>query len=224
MTFIPASQTASAGREVFINHGGAYWLNPVPADASRLRSLRTVVRSSDLIDPFGRPKRNDVPELYGKSRYTFNAAGTAGEPLAGETGDTVSENKKESTEGTALGDLQSPVEVNAAHCGTENNTYSSGELICEKLPLVTARPERRLLHPGNQAERIPPTGGSEYNGTVTLPWSAPRAMGDTYIRQAPTYESTTHYQLRTGRYYTEDAAPPHGMTLPTKNSLDTREW
>ncbi|KAH8609669.1 hypothetical protein ERJ75_001178500 [Trypanosoma vivax] len=165
MTFIPASQTASAGREVFINHGGAYWLNPVPADASRLRSLRTVVRSSDLIDPFGRPKRNDVPELYGKSRYTFNAAGTAGEPLAGETGDTVSENKKESTEGTALGDLQSPVEVNAAHCGTENNTYSSGELICEKLPLVTARPERRLLHPGNQAERIPPTGGSEYNGT-----------------------------------------------------------
>ncbi|KEG13128.1 hypothetical protein DQ04_01201140 [Trypanosoma grayi] len=283
MAFVPASQTSAAERDVFINHGGAYWLNPVPGGTFRSRSACTSMKPSDTIDPFGNPKRPDMPDLFGKSRYSTANRGphgmqqgtggkyAHGEGAAGiaESGDYSGRNGAMASAaqgaggaGNASGDSGNMQGGSAAHAAVAdgamyatggsggsngqsasyspalNDThgdavsdfngskvpYSAEELIREGLPLDTANPERRILHPGNHTERIPPTGGSEYNGTVTEPWAAPKAVDNTYLRMAPLYESTTHYQLRTGRHYTEDEAPPHGMTLPLKSSLIKREW
>ncbi|ORC89785.1 uncharacterized protein TM35_000113190 [Trypanosoma theileri] len=220
-------------REAFINYGGAYWMNPVPRGVSRFRTTCTTMKASDAVDPFGNPKQPDMPDLFGKSRYT--ATGTRLRAAQDDTVDAhvasagVEGDAKSSGEGGPNGEPDSSVllggtaAISAAPNG-DKEPYSTEDMVREKLPLDTANPERRLLHPGNNTERIPPTGGSEYNGTVNLTWTAPKAVDNTYLRLAPLYESTTHYQLRTGPFYTEDEAPPHEMTLPLKRSLSKREW
>ncbi|KAH9583999.1 hypothetical protein LSM04_005327 [Trypanosoma melophagium] len=225
-------------REAFINYGGAYWLNPVPRGVSHFRTTCTKMKASDAVDPFGNPKQPDMPDLFGKSRYgttdtrlqaapdgtvDANAAAAGGEGDAKGTGEGGPTGKLNPSVLRGSGAHDSSAAVSGVPNGNKE-PYSTEDLVREKLPLDTADPERRLLHPGNNAERIPLTGGSEYNGTVNLTWTAPKAVDNTYLRLAPLYESTTHYQLRTGLFYTEDEAPPHEMTLPLKSSLSTREW
>ncbi|RNE98515.1 uncharacterized protein Tco025E_09208 [Trypanosoma conorhini] len=255
MAFVPASQTAGEGRDVFINHGGAYWLNPVPHGTFRSRSACTTTGATDSVDPFGNAKRPDRPNLFGRSRYRAahngpSAAeeGTGADCAAGAVGGgghsgggardvdaagacpEMRANSRDDVDphGPSALSAAPPMDArgaagSAAATG-EKAPYSTEAVVRGKLPLDTANPERRSMHPGNHTVRIPPTGGSAYNGTVAEPWAVPRAVDNTYLRLAPLYESTTQYQLRTGRYYTEDEAPAHGMTLPPKSSLRTREW
>ncbi|RHW67265.1 hypothetical protein DPX39_000027800 [Trypanosoma brucei equiperdum] len=247
MSFVPASQTASVDRDVFINHGGAYWINPVPGGTFAPRSTYTSSKKGDLIDPFGNPKVRDVPDLFGRSRYSRVPIGSSGDGAIRETSEAEGdgnggvdavEGVKAGTHGNDGGlQLGSGLAGTVGDHGQQGETigtcinsaegkqpFSTGDIMDKQLPLDTANPERRIAHPGNHTDRIPPTGGSEYNGTVTEPWCAPAAVDNTYLRLPLIYESTTHYQQRTGRYYTEDQAPPHGMSLPPKCSLPTREW
>ncbi|EKF28734.1 hypothetical protein MOQ_007509 [Trypanosoma cruzi marinkellei] len=253
MEFVSASQTAGKDRDVFVNHGGAYWLNPVPHGTFRSRSACTIMKATDTIDPFGNPKRPDRPVVFGLSRYSTadNRLNAAQQGTNGDDTEMVDDNMR--VGGVAEGadaasafprthkDKRDDVDphdpsplsplpstdarsAEATAVNGEKVPYSSEAMVREKLPLDTANPERRIVHPGNHTIRIPPTGGSAYNGTVGESWTTPRAADGTYLRLAPLYESTTHYQLRTGLYYTEDEAPAHGMTLPKNNSLPRREW
>ncbi|ESL11753.1 hypothetical protein TRSC58_00489 [Trypanosoma rangeli SC58] len=255
MEFVPASQTASEGRDVFINHRGAYWLNPVPHGTFRSRSACITMGATDSIDPFGNPKRPDRPNLFGKSRYGTahngpNAAqeltntdyapeavgggghsggGARGVDASGvcpemHTNDGDDVDPQDPSALSAVPPTDARDDAGSAVITGDKVPYSADTVIREKLPLGTANPERRVMHPGNHTARIPPTGGSAYSGTVSESWTAPRAVNNTYLRLAPLYESTTQYQLRTGRYYTEDDAPAHDMGLPPKSSLGTREW
>ncbi|CCD11771.1 unnamed protein product [Trypanosoma congolense IL3000] len=159
---------------------------------------------------------NDKSENNDGAERCRNISGSEGEIPDGQDGRVVPVHGS-AEDSLALGQTQ-------ASGAQGQGTYSAEQLINQEIPLTTAYPERRIVHPGNHEERIPPTGGSEYNGTVTEPWKEPKSEANTYLRLMPTYESTTHYQLRTGRYYTEDQAPPHGMKLPLKTSLFKREW
>ncbi|KAF8299814.1 hypothetical protein TcYC6_0063890 [Trypanosoma cruzi] len=253
MEFVPALRTAGKDHDVFVNHGGAYWLNPVPHGTFRSRSACTIMKATETIDPFGNPKRPDRPIVFGLSRYSTadDRLNAAKRETNGADTEIVADNRR--VEGVAKGEdaasafprmhtdnrdevdshdtlpLPAPPSTDArsAEATAVNGdkvSYSSEAVVREKLPLDTANPERRILHPGNHTIRVTPTGGTAYNGTVGESWTAPRAVDGTYLRLAPLYESTTHYQLRTGLYYTEDEAPAHGMTLPPNSSLPTREW
>ncbi|KPI88863.1 hypothetical protein ABL78_2057 [Leptomonas seymouri] len=84
------------------------------------------------------------------------------------------------------------------------------------VPYDVSQPEQRLRQPGHATVGLEGTnGGSTYNG-IKAEWQAPNAVDNTLLRLLPTYESTCHYHLRTGRFYTEDAAPEPLPTLPDK--------
>lgn len=86
-------------------------------------------------------------------------------------------------------------------------------LALEELPYDVPRPELRLSHPGHAQTGLEGTDGVTFNG-VKDPWSEPKMLDHTLVRIPPTYESTCHYGLRTGRFYVDDMAPAHNNTLP----------
>ncbi|KAK7200944.1 hypothetical protein NESM_000153400 [Novymonas esmeraldas] len=195
-----------SGRDTFVNHAGAYWMNPLPAgtffksraDPARpssgpMESGTSLVMDEDT--PF--PGRT----LFGKSRYgtTVLAADQAG-TLLGASADAAS--------GGAAG--------MGGTSGADGQVFDGEATALEHISFDVSHPERRLRQPGHATTGLDGTGGgSTFNG-IQDPWTAPRAVDNTLLRLAPGYESTCHYHLRTGRFYTEDTAPPHEMTLPDK--------
>ncbi|KPA85391.1 putative mitochondrial hypothetical protein [Leptomonas pyrrhocoris] len=100
--------------------------------------------------------------------------------------------------------------------GSGDGDFDGEATALAHVPYDVSQPEQRLWQPGHSTVGLEGTnGGSTYNG-VKPEWTAPRAVDNTLLRLAPTYESTCHYQLRTGRFYTDDVAPPHECTLPDK--------
>ncbi|EPY25225.1 hypothetical protein STCU_00358 [Strigomonas culicis] len=198
---LPIYHNDGTGRDTFINYAGAYWSNPLPGG--------TYYRSTQLVYP-AEPKwdgelldetntnatslsllqsQHPGQQLFGKSRY----------------GTTVLRSER--------------IEDGAGAEGVDGGDRFDAEATAlERVPNDVADPERRLDHPGHAHEGIEGTGGgSTYNG-VKDPWTEPKAVDNTLLRLAPTYESTTHHSLRTGMHYNEDQAPPHENTLPEKGT------
>lgn len=200
-----------SGRDTFINHAGAYWMNPLPAG--------TFFKSVG-----GHPKR-----MHDATTTTFTATGPAataamvflddasaypGHSLFGKSryGTTVLVAGQPGIDGNATASSSLP-----DHNTGDSDGFDPHATALEHLPFDVSNPEQRLWQPGHATTGLDPTGGSTFNG-VADPWTAPKAVDNTLLRLAPIYESTCHYGLRTGRFYTEDMAPPHEMTLPDKGA------
>ncbi|CBZ28488.1 conserved hypothetical protein [Leishmania mexicana MHOM/GT/2001/U1103] len=203
-----------SGRDTFVNYAGAYWMNPLPAGTffkSRglltQPSVPTEYGTSLVMDdstPF--PGRT----LFGKSRYgtTILAADQAAavDPTAGS----------QSGHSAGMGSTSGSTANRVAGTDADAPDFDGEATALEHISFDVSNPERRLRQPGHATTGLEGTGGgSTYNG-VKEPWTAPNAVDSTLLRLAPAYESTCHYHLRTGLFYTEDAAPPHEMTLPDK--------
>lgn len=189
-----------SGRDTFVNYAGAYWMNPLPAGIffkSVPDAPGSATQKGGTME-FGDSNAHTGRSLFGKSRYgtTVLAADQAG--LA-TTGSSVAAAARESGES-----------------GEGEEGFNGEATALSHTPFDVSRPEQRLRQPGHATTGLEGTnGGSTYNG-IKGEWVAPHAVDNTLLRLAPTYESTCHYQLRTGRFFAEDAAPPHESTLPDK--------
>lgn len=197
------------GRDTFVNYAGAYWMNPLPAGmffkstpdvangAAAGSGSGSGVRDATVVmgDGSAYPGRT----LFGKSRYgtTVLAADQAGLGLDGTDSSAAPAGQQQTSRGD-VGDFD-----------------GEGTALAH-VPYDVAQPEQRLRQPGHATVGLDGTnGGSTYNG-LKDGWTAPNAVDNTLLRLAPTYESTCHHHLRTGRFYTDDAAPAHESTLPDK--------
>lgn len=239
MVYTPAYQNDGSGRDTFINHAGAYWLNPLPGGTYH-KSLhvpppgtaRTAASGvfADSIDPFA-SQRPSAQSVMGKSRYgtTILPAGTLGitadasegaaahthpHPTNSSDPDQTNGHQHLHRDGTAAPAMGTSG-YGSGSAGGEGVTFDAEATAVEKLPYDVPCPEQRLSHPGHAQTGLEATGGSTYSGHPG-PWTAPREVDSTLLRIAPGYESTCHYGLRTGRFYTEDQAPPNDGTLPEK--------
>ncbi|GET90039.1 hypothetical protein, conserved [Leishmania tarentolae] len=203
-----------SGRDTFINYAGAYWMNPLPAGTflksrehpSQQRTPTENGTSLVMDESIPFPGRT----LFGKSRYgtTILAADQAAAL------DATADSKSGHCAG--MGSTSSSTANRMAGMDADGQGFDGEATALEHISFDVSQPERRLWQPGHATTGLEGTGGgSTYNG-VKDPWTAPNAVDSTLLRLAPAYESTCHYQLRTGRFYTEDAAPPHEMTLPDK--------
>ncbi|CAJ1028677.1 hypothetical protein, conserved [Leishmania lindenbergi] len=203
-----------SGRDTFINYAGAYWMNPLPAGTffkSRVHlaqpgALTENGTSLMMDDSTPYPGRT----LFGKSRYGTTVLAADQAAALGTTDDS------QSGHSAVIGSTAGPTASGVAGAGAHGQSFDGEATALEHISFDVSHPERRLWQPGHATTGLEGTGGgSTYNG-IKEPWAAPNAMDNTLLRLAPGYESTCHYHLRTGRFYTEDAAPPHEMTLPDK--------
>lgn len=192
------------GRDTFVNYAGAYWMNPLPAGTFFKSTPDTAGGAaqggSAAITSDGPAYPGST--LFGKSRYgtTVLAANQAGLTQNG-CADSVG---RSSAAGGSAREMAG------------NNDFDGEATALAHVPYDVSQPEQRLRQPGHATTGLDGTnGGSTYTGTAEA-WKAPKAVDNTLLRLAPTYESTCHYHLRTGRFYTDDAAPPHESTLPDK--------
>ncbi|CCW68693.1 unnamed protein product [Phytomonas sp. Hart1] len=174
-----------SGRDTYINHAGAYWMNPLPK-ARFLQSLSAPngVQPVTFHDSFGcEPKPGR--ELYGRSRFGLDPLVLPKQDLA-----------------LPKQDFSLP-KKNLAHPKLDGGLPRQ-DVSLPRLERVFARTDRTA-------------DGVEANfGGTKGPWEAPKGANLTLVRIAPSYESTCHHGLRTGRFYTDDQAPPHGNKLPEK--------
>ncbi|KAG5500444.1 hypothetical protein JKF63_03537 [Porcisia hertigi] len=201
-----------SGRDTFVNHAGAYWLNPLPAGTFLKSNAADVTLPPDNATSL--VMDDNVPylgrTLFGKSRY-----GTTLLPADQAAAlDAAADSQRGPASG--MGSTSGFNGSGVAGEGADGQGFDGDATALERVPFDVSQPERRLWQPGHATTGLDGTGGgSTYNG-VMEPWKAPTAVDSTLLRLAPLYESSCHYQLRTGRFYTEDAAPPHEMTLPDK--------
>ncbi|KAG5498278.1 hypothetical protein JIQ42_03084 [Leishmania sp. Namibia] len=203
-----------SGRDTFVNYAGAYWMNPLPA-GTFLKSRPSAAQPSAPTENGTSLVMDDsIPHLgqtlFGKSRYGTNiiAADQAG--LLGDAAGSVC------GPSASMGNTSGSIHCGVAGTGADGQGFDGEATALKHVSFDVSHPERRLRQPGHATTGLEGTGGgSTFNG-VKEPWKAPNAVDTTLLRLAPTYESTCHYHLRTGRFYTEDAAPPHEMTLPDK--------
>lgn len=197
MVVVPSYENDGSGRDTFVNGAGAYWLNPLPGGTyhKSLRGSRGSASAAstrdvvvgESIDPFA-SVRPPGRELFGQSRY----------------GTTVLQ------AGAAASGEGAPASADAAAFDPEATALSA-------IPEDVANPERRLMHPGHATTGLDGTNGaSTYTGN-TDPWSPPQQVDNTLLRVRPTYESTCHFGLRTGRYYVPDEAPAPEATMLDKS-------
>jgi hypothetical protein len=194
------------GRDTFVNYAGAYWMNPLPAGVffkSTPDVIGNALQGSHGTVVIGDDSAFPGRTLFGKSRYgtTVLAADQAGLTQDGLAG---------SPDGSAAAtdERQTPREG-------EGDFDGEGTALAH-VPYDVSQPEQRLRQPGHATTGLEGTdGGSTYTG-LKGEWTAPNAVDNTLLRLAPTYESTCHHHLRTGRFYTDDAAPAPLATLPDK--------
>lgn len=216
MTAVPSYENDGSGRDTYINHAGAFWLNPLPGGTYH-KSLRAdrppagslsggAVSTRDVIlaesiDPFA-SVRPPGRELFGQSRYGTTV-------LQGGTG-----NSGESRDGNGRTAADS---VPAAAQDSEAAPFDPEATALATIPDDVANPERRLMTPGHSTTGLEGTGGaSTFTGTKD-PWAAPNQVDNTLLRIRPTYESTCHFGLRTGRFYVPDEAPAPEATILDKS-------
>ncbi|CCW62358.1 unnamed protein product [Phytomonas sp. EM1] len=227
MAFNRTYENDGSGRDTFVNHAGAYWLNPLPQGVF-FRSVTPPPQGgtasgplASLLDAFG-THPNPGKALYGRSRYgttVLNApAKGVGGPGMGLSGPEGGPSSGRTSPGEPAG-LASPGAPSglARHARSrDGETWDPDDLAIRRALEEVPDEARRLRVPGH-ATTLPDLAAagveSRFGGTPG-PWEAPRAVDLTLVRVAPTYESTCHYGLRTGRYYTADQAPPHAKTLP----------
>lgn len=205
MTSIPRYHNDGSGRDSYINHAGASWMNPLPGGTyhKSQRAHGATTRDAMLaesIDPFA-SMRPPGGELFGKSRYGTtviqggaNADGTYDRVIGGTHG--FAGPTADRPPGNDLGEPFDP-EATAL----------------DVIPYDVANPERRLLTPGHATTGPEvPGGDATFTGTGD-PWAAPKQVDNTLLRLRPTYESTCHYGLRTGKVYVPADAPPPEVTM-----------
>lgn len=226
-----------SGRDTFVNYAGAYWMNPLPA-GTFFKSHLTVASGTAGAAASAAPTENGTSlvmdestpypgrTLFGKSRYgttvldasqaaalgaTGSAAGGHGGLQSGQSANLDGTAGSSAGAGSAGG-----LGATSGGVGADGQGFDGEATALEHIAPGVPRPEQRLRQPGHASTGLEGTdGGSTFNG-VKEPWTAPNAVDSTLLRLAPGYESTCHYHLRTGRFYTEDSAPPHEMTLPDK--------
>lgn len=208
MVYLSKYENDGSGRDTYVNHADAHWMNPLPA-GTFMKSTSMVDRAmsstagktfypADTIDPLA-SRRPPGRVLYGQSRYGT----TVLRSMRGEPGRGDEDGGGEMQDGSGTAEGSSP------------STFDPEQTALDKITDDVPNPERRLRQPGHANTGLDPTGGSTFNG-IKDPWAAPRQVDNTLLRIAPTYESTCHYGLRTGRFYNEDEAPSHENTLPEK--------
>ncbi|CAD2218919.1 hypothetical protein AGDE_02545 [Angomonas deanei] len=206
---LPKYHNDGTGRDTFINHAGTYWTNPMPGGEFYTSvDNKFEPKEEDGFDATRSvgQQRHPARTLYGKSRY----------------GTTVLKST-DKVEGDAKdGDPNALTDSNGGNgpvvlASSEGAPFDPEATALDTIPNQIPNPEQRLNHPGHAREVPPETGGSNYTGTPE-PWTAPKAVDNTLLRLAPTYESSTHHALRTGQHYNEDEAPPHENTLPEKGT------
>ncbi|KAG5474360.1 hypothetical protein LSCM1_03140 [Leishmania martiniquensis] len=203
-----------SGRDTFVNYAGAYWMNPLPAGTFLKSRPGAVQPSAPTENGTSLVMDDSIPlpgrTLFGKSRYGTTIIAADQAAMLGDADGSPS--GPSAGKGGISGSMASDV----ACAGADGQGFDGEATAVAHIPFDVSQPELRLRQPGHAITGLEGTdGGSTYNG-VKESWKAPNAVDNTLLRLAPTYESTCHYHLRTGRFYTEDAAPPHVMTLPEK--------
>lgn len=202
MGYIPKYENDGSGRDTYVNHAGAYWLNPLPGGTyyKSKHSAAPEFPHADAIDPLG-GERAPHRVLYNQSRY----------------GTTVKQRSEDDDYLNSLEDPQRRLSATGSPNGPGIDAVGFDPLMValEELPYDVPRPEQRLRQPGHAVTGTEPTDGVTFNG-IKDPWAEPNQVDNTLLRLEPTYESTCHYGLRTGKFYCDDMAPAHSNKLPEK--------
>lgn len=196
MGVIPKYENDGSGRDTYVNHQGASYLNPMPGGSYyRSRPGKDINGFEDSSKEILGGKRDQKRVLFNQSRY----------------GTTV----KQRAEGDHYIDELEKQPLCAGEMSAVR--FDPESLALDQLPYHVPRPEDRLKHPGHAQTGTEGTGGVTFTGTKD-PWSEPNQLSNTLTRIEPTYESTCHYGLRTGKFYCDDMAPAHSNKLPDKGS------
>lgn len=212
MSFIPAYHNDGTGRDTYINYAGSSWTNPLPGGLFYKSNGNYFGEDGgdEAEGTFSDSTTYPGKTLFGKSRYGTTVKQSAGRlpDAAADGAGGPADGLDGKTRGLGLGTTGTP-----GADGGEN--FDPEATALNEVPVDTANPEQRMRQPGHTLNPVDATGGSTYNG-VADPWVPPNQVDNTLMRLEPTWESTCHYGLRTGRFYTDDQAPAHENTLPEK--------
>lgn len=202
MGYIPKYENDGTGRDTYVNHSNAYWVNPMPGGTYYKSKQNNIPQfpHANAIDPLA-GERAPHRVLYNQSRY-----GTTVKQR--EEGDDYLQSLEEQRRLSGSGAADGNPGIDAVGFDPEMEALT-------ELPYDVPRPELRLRQPGHAITGTEPTDGVTFNG-IKDPWSEPKQVGNTLLRIEPTYESTCHYGLRTGKFYCDDMAPAHSNKLPDK--------
>eukprot|EP00796_Vickermania_ingenoplastis_P008296 gene8296-5813_t len=202
MGYIPKYENDGSGRDTYVNHSGAAYVNPMPGGTfyKSKQSNNNKFPNENTIDPLA-AERAPHRALYNQSRY----------------GTTVKQREEGDDYLNSLGDQRrlSASGTPADAKGVDAVGFDPEMVALTELPYDVPRPEQRLRQPGHAVTGTDPTGGVTFNG-IKDPWTEPKQVDNTLLRIEPTYESTCHYGLRTGKFYCDDMAQPHSNKLPDK--------